>query len=249
MTYVCLKPIYGVRPFIEALESGKTFDKIFIQKGLRGANHTILYELIKKHHLCFQSVPLEKLNRLTRKNHQGVVAFTSPIDFHQLENFIPQIYEQGKIPLLLVLDGITDVRNFGAIVRTAECVGAHAVILSAKRSAPINADAIKTSCGALFKLPICKEKDLAKSLRFLKSFGIQIIAASEKAHTLVYKSELSGPLAIVMGSEENGISPSCLDLVDNHLKLPMFGEIRSLNVSVACGAMLYEVLRQRLTTE
>ena len=243
-------PVYGLHPLIEAIESGKTFDKLFLQKGLRGgSNYQILRELIKKHHIPFQTVPLEKLNRLTQKNHQGVFAFMSPIDLHHLENLLPQIYEAGRLPLLLVLDRITDVRNFGAIVRTAECAGVDTVIIPSKGAAPINSDSIKTSAGAIFKIPICKENNLSKSLRFLKNSGIRLIAATtEKTNVDLYKLELSGPLAIIFGNEETGISSPCLSLADDRLKLPVLGEITSLNVSVSCGILLYEIMRQRLST-
>ncbi|WP_103326768.1 23S rRNA (guanosine(2251)-2'-O)-methyltransferase RlmB [Bacteroidetes bacterium endosymbiont of Geopemphigus sp.] len=246
MIHSSSKPVYGLRPLIEAIESGKTLNKLFLQKGLRGANYQILHELIRKHRIPFQGVPLEKLNRLTQKNHQGVFAFMSPVDFYRLEDLLPQIYEAGKTPLLLVLDGITDVRNFGAIVRTAECGGVDAVIIPAKGAAPVNDDAIKTSAGAIFKLPVCKENDLVRSLRFLKNSGVRLIAATEKAGAIFYKSELLGPLAIILGNEEEGISSSCLALADERLKLPVLGEITSLNVSVASGVLLYETMRQRL---
>ncbi|AID37460.1 23S rRNA (guanosine(2251)-2'-O)-methyltransferase RlmB [Candidatus Walczuchella monophlebidarum] len=238
--------IYGFHPLIEAIKSGKIISKIFLQKGLLGNNYYTLYELIKKHRIPFQNVSLETLNRLTKKNHQGVFAFISSIDFHCIENLLPKVSELGNIPLFLVLDGITDVRNFGAIIRTSECFGVNAIIIPSKGSAPVNSDTIKTSSGAIFKIPICKENNLLRSLIFLKKSGLHIIAATEKADTIFYEANLSVPLAIILGNEEKGISKSCLSISDERLKLPMLGTISSLNVSVVCGVLLYEILRQRV---
>lgn len=237
--------IFGLRPVMEAIESGKTIDKLFVQKGLQGEIFSELRGLIRDYEVPTQYVPVEKLNRLTRKNHQGVFAFISPIEFHSIENLLPQIYERGKNPFILILDRISDVRNFGAIARTAECVGVDAIIIPQKGSASVNADAIKTSTGALYNIPVCKEMNLKKSIQFLQNSGIQIVGATEKAVDFVYEVDFSVPVAIMMGSEEDGISNELLKVSDTIVKLPMAGKTSSLNVSVACGVMLYEVVRQR----
>lgn len=237
--------IFGLRPIIEAIESGKTIDKLLIQKGLQGEVFSELRRLIRDHNIPAQYVPLEKLNRLTRKNHQGIFAFLSPIDFHQIENLLPQIYEAGKNPFLLILDRVSDVRNFGAITRTAECVGVDAIIIPQKGSASINADAIKTSTGALYNIPICKESNLKNTIQYLQNSGIQVISATEKASDFIYDADFSLPTAIIMGSEEDGVSNDLLKSSDRIVKLPLLGNTSSLNVSVACGVFLYEVIRQR----
>lgn len=239
--------IFGLRPIIEALDSGKTIDKLMVQKGLRGDIASELMAKARRYQVPIQFVPVEKLNRLTGKNHQGVFAFLSPIDFHPIENVLPQIYEDGKNPLLLILDRVSDVRNFGAIARTAECCGVDAIIIPEKGSASINEDAIKTSTGALFNIPVCKVKSLKETVHFLQLSGIAVVAASEKTEKLLYDLDFSVPMALVMGSEENGVSYDIIRTADHIAKLPMMGDIGSLNVSVACGAILYEVLRQRLT--
>lgn len=237
--------IFGLRPVIEAIEAGKTIDKLFVQKGLQGEIHSELRKLITEFEIPAQYVPVEKLNRLTRKNHQGVYAFISPIEFDSIENVLPQIYEQGKIPFLLILDRVSDVRNFGAIARTAECVGVDAIIIPQKGSASVNADAVKTSTGALYNIPVCKEPSLRKVFDYLQQSGIQIVSATEKAADYLYDADFVMPTAIVMGSEEDGISHDLIKISDKIVKLPVFGKTSSLNVSVACGAFLYEVVRQR----
>lgn len=237
--------IFGLRPIIEALEAGKTIDKLFVQKGLQGEIFSELRKYITEYEIPTQYVPLEKLNRLTRKNHQGVFAFISPIEFHKIENLLPQIWEQGKTPFLLILDRVSDVRNFGAIARTAECVGVDAIIIPEKGSASVNADAIKTSTGALYNIPVCKENSLRKVFQYLQQSGIQIVSATEKAKDYIYDADYVPPTAIVMGSEEDGISNDLLKISDHIVKLPMVGKTSSLNVSVACGAFLFEAVRQR----
>ncbi len=238
--------IFGLRPVIEAIESGKTIDKLFVQKGLQGEIFSQLRKLITEYDIPTSYVPVEKLNRLTGKNHQGIYAFLSPIDFDSIENVLPQIYEQGKTPFLLILDRVSDVRNFGAIARTAECVGIDAIIVPMKGSASVNADAIKTSTGALYNIPVCKEHNLKKTVEYLQQSGISTVAASEKSEKLLYDADFSTPVAIIMGSEEDGISDNLLKISDNIIKLPMAGQTASLNVSVACGAILYEAVRQRI---
>ena len=238
--------IFGLRPIIEAIDAGKTVDKLMVQKGLRG---DIIGELLgkaKAHDIPIQQVPIEKLNRLTRKNHQGVFAFISPIAFYNIENVLPRIYEEGKNPLLLILDRVSDVRNFGAIARTAECCGVDAIIVPEKGSASVNEDAVKTSAGALYNIPVCKVKSLKETIQFLQLSGIAITCATEKTENLLYDVDFTLPSAIVMGSEEDGVSNEIIRIADNMAKLPMTGETQSLNVSVACGAFLFELTRQRI---
>ncbi|MDO4225061.1 MAG: 23S rRNA (guanosine(2251)-2'-O)-methyltransferase RlmB [Bergeyella zoohelcum] len=238
--------IFGLRPVIEAIEAGKTIDKIFVQNGLQGQIYIELKEILAKYKIRPNYVPVEKLNRFTRKNHQGVVAFISEIPFHKIEHILPQIFEEGRVPFLLVLDRLTDVRNFGAICRTAECVGVDAIIIPEKGSAPINSDAIKTSAGALYNVKICKENNLAHTIDYLQQSGVSVFAATEKAQQLIYDVDFTEPCAIVMGNEETGISKEVLHHSDEKIKLPIEGKTQSLNVSVACGAILYEAVRQKI---
>ena len=238
--------IFGIRPVIEAIEAGKTIDKLMVQKGLRGDIIGQLLGIAKEYHIPVQYVPVEKLNRLTRKNHQGVFAFVSPVDFYDIENILPMIYEEGKTPFLLILDRVSDVRNFGAIARTAECTGVDAIIVPEKGSASVNEDAVKTSAGALFRIPVCKVKSLKETIEYLQLSGIKITCATEKTDDTLYDVDFSLPTAVVMGSEEDGVSDEIIRKADHLAKLPMYGEIGSLNVSVACGAFLYEGVRQRL---
>ncbi len=240
--------IFGIRSVIEAIESGKEIENLYVQKGLSGDLFKELRQLLDQHQLNAQFVPIEKLNRLTQKNHQGVVAFISPINYYRIEDIIPFVYEKGETPLILVLDRVTDVRNFGAIARTAECAGVHAIVIPLKGSAQVNADAIKTSAGALYTIPVCREVNLKYTLRFLQESGLQVIACTEKNEESLYDKDMSGPTAILMGSEEDGISSEYLRIADSYAKIPMMGSIDSLNVSVSAGVILYEVVRQRLTS-
>ena len=238
--------IYGIRTVIEAIKSGdKTIDKIFIQIGLTGRLINELEALIRKNKLKSSYVPTQKLNRLSKKNHQGVIARISPIKFYEINKIMEKI-EKKKDALILILDQINDVRNFGAIIRTAEVSGVDAIIIQNKSSAPINADTVKTSAGGVFNVPICKVSHIKDAIYHLKSSKIMVIAASEKAEKNIYDLSLKNSLAIIMGSEERGISSSVLKLSDEIVKLPMFGKIESLNVSVASGIFLYEVIRQRI---
>lgn len=239
--------IFGLRPVIEAIEAGKTIDKVFLQNALQGPIYAELKTLLAKHKIRPNYVPIEKLNRFTRKNHQGVVAFISDVPFHSIEDVLPQIFEEGRVPFILILDRLTDVRNFGAICRTAECVGVDAVVIPEKGAAPINSDAIKTSAGAIYNIKICKEKNLAHAVDYLQQSGVAVFAATEKAQKLLYDVDFTEPCAIVMGNEEAGISKEVLHHSDEKIKLPIEGKTQSLNVSVACGAMLYEAMRQKLT--
>jgi len=238
--------IFGMHSVAEALRSGRSIDKIFIQKGLQPT--LLLKEIIRLGYQKYASinrVPLEKLNRFTRKNHQGIVAFSSPIDFVSLGNVLPMVYEQGKIPLILILDSITDIRNFGAIIRTAEVLGVDAVVIPTKGAAQINEDAMKTSSGALNYVPICKENNFLHTLNFLKNSGLQIVAATEKADKKLPEIDFTAPTAIIMGSEEKGIKAEILKESNQLVKIPQYGNIESLNVSVATSIVLYEVVRQR----
>jgi 23S rRNA (guanosine2251-2'-O)-methyltransferase len=237
--------IFGIRAIIEAVEAGKTIDKLFIQKGLHNDLFAELWKLVRVKRINYKHVPIEKINRLTRKNHQGVFAFISPIDFHNIEDVIPKLYEEGKNPLVLVLDRITDVRNFGAIARTAECAGVDTILIPEQNAAAINADAIKTSAGALHKITVCRTWNLKLALQFLKDSGIQLIGCTEKTQDDMYKPDYTSPTAIIMGSEEDGVSPEFLKMCDAKAKIPMSGKIASLNVSVATGVILYEAIRQR----
>lgn len=238
--------VFGIRAIIEAIKSGKEIENLYLQRGLTGGIILELRSLINEHEIGFQLVPVEKLNRLTPKNHQGAVAFISPISYDKIENIIPAIYEKGEVPLVLILDGITDVRNFGAIARTAECAGVHALIVPSKGSAQINPDAIKTSAGALYKIPVCRHDSLFKTAKFLQESGLQLVACTEKTNDYLYQPDYTAPTAIVMGSEENGISTELIRIADHLAKIPMFGEIESLNVSVSAGILLYEAVRQKI---
>ncbi len=238
--------IFGIRAVIEAIESGKSIEKIFIQKGLSGPLFQELNRHIKNANTPISYVPVEKLNKLSKGNHQGVVANISPITFIGLEKLVEDSQTSSATPLFLLLDGLTDVRNLGAIIRTAECCGVTGIIIPEKGSAPINADAIKTSAGAAFKIPICKVNHIKDALFHLQTYDIKTVAATEKTNETIYDLNLKQPVAIIMGSEEKGVSPSILKLADHKAKLPMLGSIASLNVSVACGAFLYEAVRQRL---
>lgn len=237
--------IFGIRAIIEAIETGKTIDKLFIQKGLHNDLFSILWKLVRLKRINYKHVPVDKINRLTRKNHQGVFAFISPIEIHSIEDVIPVLYEDGKNPLILVLDRITDIRNFGAISRTAECAGVDAILIPEQNAAAINADAIKTSSGALHVIKVCRTWNMKLALQFMKESGIQLIACTEKTQNDMYKQKYSNPTAIIIGSEKDGISPEILKISDNRVKIPMHGKIGSLNVSVATGIILYEVIKQR----
>jgi len=193
----------------------------------------------------FQHVPVEKLNSITRKNHQGVIAYLSEINYSEIEFILPQIFSEGRSPMILVLDQVSDVRNFGAISRTAECAGVDAIVIPFKGGARINAEAVKTSAGALHSIPVCRHADLRLLLDFLRNSGLKVVAATEKAERTIYQADLTGPVAIVMGSEDRGISDALFEFVDHRVSIPQYGQIGSLNVSVASGVMIYEVVRQR----
>ena len=238
--------VFGIRPVLELIRAGKVFDKIFIQKNLSGDLAKEFLEELKGSGANLNRVPIEKLNRLTRKNHQGVVGFVSPIDFASIDNVIDESYQAGKDPFILVLDRVTDVRNFGAIVRTAECAGIDAIIIPTKGAAQISSDAMKTSAGALGHVAICRTKNLPALLTSMKNQGLNLVACTEKTSDSIYEAGLNQPLAVIMGSEEDGISQEILKLCDQRVAIPIKGKIESLNVSTAAGIIIYEALRQRL---
>jgi 23S rRNA (guanosine2251-2'-O)-methyltransferase len=237
--------IFGIRAIVEAIQAGKEVDKVFIQKEISGELMKDLMKVMKRNSINFSYVPVEKLNRLTPSNHQGAVASISPIGFMDLEQLIETTLESNKKPLFLILDQLSDARNFGAIIRTAECTGVNGIIVQKSGSAPVNGDTVKTSAGAVFNVPICKVEHIKDAIYLLQANGIKTVAATEKCDQNIYDLELNEPVAIIMGSEERGVNPSVLKIVDEKAKLPMFGTIGSLNVSVACGAFLYETVRQR----
>lgn len=237
--------VFGTRAVIEILKSGKPIEKIFLQKDIKNELTQELTALLSGTMISVSRVPVEKLNRITGKNHQGVVAYVSPVDFVSLHNIVASSYENGLAPLILILDQITDIRNFGAICRSAECAGANGVVIPTKGGAMINADAIKTSAGALSYLPICKESSLTHAIKYLKDSGFQVVACTEKTEQSVYETDLTIPTAIIMGAEDTGISDELLAAADQKCKIPITGQIESLNVSVATGIVLFESLRQR----
>ncbi|CAM3754025.1 23S rRNA (guanosine(2251)-2'-O)-methyltransferase RlmB [Mucilaginibacter galii] len=237
--------VFGIRAIIEAITSGKEVETLYIQRGLTGDLYQELKKVVAEYEISAQYVPVEKLDRMTPKNHQGAVAVISPITYHKIENIIPEIYEKGEVPLILVLDSVTDVRNMGAIARTAECAGVHAIVVPGKGSAQINADAVKTSAGALYKIPVCRHDNFVQTVKFLQESGLQIVCCTEKTNDYIYKPDYTAPTAIVMGSEDEGIRNELIRTADYLAKIPMFGEIESLNVSVSAGVILYEAIRQR----
>jgi 23S rRNA (guanosine2251-2'-O)-methyltransferase len=237
--------IFGIRAIIEAIQSGTVIDKVFIQKDIQGDLMKELMKVMKQKSVNYAYVPVEKLNRLTSNNHQGAVATISPIGFVEIETLIETVIESGRKPFFLILDQLSDARNFGAIIRTAECTGVDGIIIQKQGSAPVNGDTVKTSAGAVFNITICKVDHIKDAIFHLQANGIKTVAATEKTDQNIYDISLNEPVAIIMGSEDRGINPSVLKIVDEKAKLPMFGTIGSLNVSVACGAFLYETVRQR----
>jgi len=236
--------VFGVHPAIEAIESGKEIEKVFLKKGVNSEALNGIKRTLKGRRIPFQEVPQEKLNRLTRKNHQGVIVLLSPIEYANIEEVVRQIFEKGEIPLILVLDRVSDVGNFGAICRSAECAGVHAILIPTKGSAQINSFAVKSSAGAIFKIPICRTGHILSEVRLLAESGLRLIACSEKGDSTIHNSNLTGPVAMIMGSEEDGIGDGLLDLATEHVSIPMAGATGSLNVSVATGVVLFERLRQ-----
>lgn len=241
--------IFGLRAVIEAIQAGKQIDKLLIKKDLQGDLSGELLALARENHLLIQRVPVERINRITRKNHQGVVAILSAVTYYNLGNLVTSLYDDGVLPFIVVLDGITDVRNFGAIARTAECCGVNALVIGERGSVSVGGDAVKTSAGALMSLPVCRERSITGAVKFLKDSGFSIVAVSEKAAIGYTTGDYSGPVALVMGAEDVGISPEVMAMCDTEVAIPMFGSIGSLNVSVAAGVMMYEVVRQRLAAD
>lgn len=238
--------VYGIRAIIEAVNSGEEIDKVFLQKGLKGDLMRELESLLRRSEINMVYVPIEKLNRLTKNNHQGAVANISPVKFYSLEELVERANEKSTPALFLLLDQLSDVRNFGAIIRTAECTGVDGIIIQKKGAAPVTADTIKTSAGAAYKVPIAKVDHIKDAIYFLQASGIKIVSATEKTNNSIYDISFRNPIGIVMGAEDQGISPSILKASDYLAKLPLLGEIESLNVSVACAVFLYEAVRQRL---
>ena len=237
--------IFGIHAVLEAVEAGRDVEKVLVKRGEGSELRKKLMSALRSREIPVQQVPVERLNRVTGKNHQGVIAFLSQIPFVDISAILPAVFESGEDPMILLLDGVSDVRNFGAIARSAECAGVHAILIPASGSASINADAIKTSAGALHRIPVCRHRDLISAAKFLQESGLRLMAATEKAPGFMHHSDLTGPVGIIMGGEERGISPELLRRADTLISIPMKGRINSLNVSVATGVVLFEVLRQR----
>ncbi|CAM4125595.1 23S rRNA (guanosine(2251)-2'-O)-methyltransferase RlmB [Cytophagaceae bacterium 50C-KIRBA] len=235
--------VFGIQSVLETLRAGKEIDRLLVQRELGSIE---ILELAKEKGIQVQKVPIEKLNRITRKNHQGAIAFVSAIHYAKIDNIIADTFEKGQTPLILILDRITDVRNFGAIARTAECAGVHAIVIPSRGAAQINADAMKTSSGALNFLPVCREENLISTIEYLQNAGLKVIACTEKTKDSVYAKDFKEPTAIVLGSEEDGISDEIIRKADELAAIPQTGQVGSLNVSVAAGVIIYEALRQRL---
>jgi len=237
--------IFGVRAVIEAIEAGKGIDKVLVKIDIQSELSKELFAALKGTNILVQRVPVERINKITTKNHQGVVAFVSAVTYQKVEELVPFLFEQGKVPFFVMLDGVTDVRNFGAIARTCDCAGVDAIIIPTRNSVSVNADAIKTSAGALHTLPVCKEQSLTTTLKFLKESGFKIVAATEKGDYDYTKGTYTDPICIIMGAEDTGVSYDNLALCDEWVKIPLFGKIESLNVSVAAGILIYEAVKQR----
>jgi 23S rRNA (guanosine2251-2'-O)-methyltransferase len=240
-----LSIIFGIHPVNEAIRSGKPIDKVLLRHGFKNEMVPGLFPALRDQSIPFQYVPVEKLNRLTGKNHQGIIALTSEVEYTDLERLIPLLFEQAKMPAVVLLDGITDVRNLGAIARSAECAGLDAMIIPAKGFAQINADAIKTSAGALNTLPVCRVNSLQDTAKYLHESGFQLIATTEKAEEFIYQADYTEPVAIILGAEDTGIDAKLLKMADVLVKIPMYGAIQSLNVSAAASVIFFEVVRQR----
>ena len=237
--------IFGLRPVMEAIDAGREISKALLRKGLEGETYRDLLALLRQHNIPSQVVPVEKLSRVTRKNHQGVIAFVSPVEYTRIENLIPSLYENGETPFIVVCEGVTDVRNIGAIARSAECAGAHALLLPVKGSALLSAEAVKTSAGALNHIAVCRTERMKSTLVFLKNSGLKIIAATEKASDTYYQTDLSGPAALLLGAEDVGLPDEFLRIADVIVKIPVNGKISSLNVSAAAAVIMFEIVKQR----
>ena len=237
--------IFGLRAVIEAIEAGRDIDKIIVKKDMQGELSKELFNAVKGKNINIQKVPVERINRITRKNHQGVIAFISPITYQKTDELVPFLFEQGINPIFILLDGLTDIRNFGAIARTCECAGIDGIIIPAKNSVSVNADAIKTSAGALHTLPVCKEQNIRATIKYLKDCGFKITATTEKGDKDYTAADYSSPTCIIMGAEDRGIPAEHLALCDECIKIPIKGKIQSLNVSVAAGIIIYDAKTKR----
>lgn len=238
--------IYGFRPVLEAIKNDKTIDKVFFQKGLKGDLFKELFYIVRQNRIPFQYVPVEKINKFTRANHQGVLAFVSAIEYQDIFSILPAIYEKGKIPLLIILDKITDVRNIGAITRSAECAAVDAIILPLKGGAQLNEDAVKSSAGALYSIPLCRHSNLVEVIQYLRDSGVEVVAVTEKANHFYFEKDFTKPLCLILGNEYEGIAWDYLKQCDDAVNIPMMGTIKSLNVSVATGVVLFETVKQRM---
>lgn len=240
--------VFGLRAIIETIKSGKDIDKLLLSTDA-DKDSEIMKELIlllRERGIPYSRVPVQRLDKLTSKNHQGAICFVSAVNFASLDNVVAEVFEQGKVPLILVLDRITDVRNFGAIARTAECAGVHAIVIPTKDAAQLNSDAMKTSAGGLNFVPVCRERNLHSAVMNLQYMGLQVIACSEQTEKFIYQADFTVPTVILLGSEEDGISNDLMKLADMKVKIPMYGKIDSLNVSVSAGVAIYEAIRQRM---
>ncbi len=237
--------IFGIHPVNEAIRSGKPIDKVLIKLGFKSETLPGLFPALKDQNIPFQYVPLEKLNRLTGGNHQGIIALVSELEYTELDKLVPMLFDQGKLPVIVLLDSITDVRNLGALARSAECSGMDALVVPSKGSAQINADAIKTSAGALNNIPVCRVNSLEDAAKYLHDSGFQLVAATEKAEDFMYTADFNKPVALILGAEDTGIDPKLLKMADVLVKIPMYGAIQSLNVSAAASVLFFEIVRQR----
>ena len=241
--------IYGIHAVLEAIEAGKDIDKILLSKTLNDETAREISDKARQLRVPVQRVPVQKIDRITRRNHQGVLAMMAAVTYYQVDNLVPQMFDEGENPFIVVLDGVTDVRNFGAVARTCECAGVSAIVIPDRESVSVNADAVKTSAGALNYLPVCRERNLVNAVKFLRDSGFMIVGTSDKNSSPYTQADYTGPVAIVLGAEDKGISPEMMKLCDTQVFIPEFGHINSLNVSVAGGIMIYEVVRQRLNDE
>jgi 23S rRNA (guanosine2251-2'-O)-methyltransferase len=237
--------IYGIHSIFEAIRAEKNFEKVFIKKGFKSDLLGELFSFLRENTIPYQYVPVEKLNRITRKNHQGIIALISEIEYVNIEKLIPLIYEKGEVPFVVILDRVTDIRNFGAIARTAECAGVDALVIPNKGAAQVSSDAFKTSSGALHSIPVCRTYNLEETIKYLRNSGLQIVAVTEKATDFYYGTDFTSPVALILGAEGRGINKDLLRSADKSVKIPMFGSLGSLNVSVAASVVIYEVVRQR----
>ncbi len=238
--------IYGIHAVLEALDAGKDIDKIFLSKTLNDDTAKQIFDRARALRVPVQRVPVQKIDRITRRNHQGVLAMMAAVTYYRVEDLVPQLFDAGENPFFVILDGVTDVRNFGAVARTCECAGVSAIVIPDRESVSVNADAVKTSAGALNHLPVCREHNLVNAVKLLRNSGFKIVGTSDKQQLPYTNADYTGPVAIVLGAEDKGISPEIMKLCDTQVLIPEFGHINSLNVSVAGGIMIYEVVRQRL---